>query len=118
MTRQSSAVRYEYFIKKVVDQEKLWSLGDNEGWCLASNYKNEIYIPVWPHQEYANLCVKDEWSLYFPKEISLESWLAAWIPGMIRDNRRVAIFPTPVEKGIEVELLQLESDIRTELFKL
>src|SRR5215510_1212388 len=90
--------RYDYWIKKVADQDEVWSLLQDGGWALAGSDDGRQLVPVWPHLKYAALCANGAWAGYEPKAISLETWLNRWIPGMERDNRRVAVFPTPNDK--------------------
>jgi len=107
--------RYEYCIKKVADQEQLWSLGGNDGWSLAGDDFGHQLIPIWPHLRYAALCAQGPWANYYPKAIPLDVWLDRWIEGMERDRRFVAVFPTPKDKGISVKPRQIEQDLRTEM---
>jgi len=109
-----AAKRYEYWIKKVADQQQVWSLW-KDGWALASDTPGHEYVPVWPHMKYAELCATGQWAGYVPRDIALTSWLDRWISGMENDNRRVAVFPTPSDRGIAVSPRKLESDLREEL---
>lgn len=109
-----AAKRYEYWIKKVADQQKVWSLW-RDGWSLASDNEGREFVPVWPHPKYAELCATDQWTGYVPKVIDLEAWLERWILGIEKDNRWVAVFPTPSDRGIAVEPSKLGSDLREEM---
>src|SRR5881628_2624617 len=82
--------RYAYWIKKVADQEELWSLWHENGWCLAADAAGNQLVPVWPHSKYAELCAEGPWTGYAPKSIPVDTWLSSWIPGMERDRRLVA----------------------------
>ena len=108
------AERYTYFVKKVADQEKLWSLW-NDGWVLASDDRGRELIPVWPHQKYAALCAEDLWGGSVPKIIELEAWMGRWIAGAKRDARLIAVFPTREDRGVEVEPERLSADLELEL---
>jgi len=107
--------RYEHCIKKIADQETVWSLWQDGGWALAGDEAGNQLVPIWPHQKYASLCALAEWAGYEPRQISLDAFLDRWIPGMERDNRLVAVFPTPKDKGVRAEPRRLESDLREEL---
>jgi hypothetical protein len=109
------AKRYTYFIKKVADQQVLWSLRTEGGWVLAGDDQGHELVPVWPHEKFAALCAKDEWAGAVPKSIELDAWLERWIPGMERDGKRVAIFPTPGNRGVAIEPARLGADLREEL---
>ena len=108
--------RYGYLIKKVADQEMLWSLWDKDGWALAAaEDKKSEAIPIWPHKKFAEACATGSWDGYEPKRISLDQWLSKWIPGMEKDRRLVAIFPTPIDKAVLVTPSKVAADLGTEL---
>ena len=107
--------RYEYFVKKVADGEELWSLSNDSGWALTSDDDGTELVPMWPHERFAEACIIGVWSAYRPKSIQLDRWLAAWIPGIIKDSRKIAVFKTPDGKGIVVEPERLKNDIEQEL---
>lgn len=109
--------RYEYFVKRIADQQKLWSLWQDDGWALALSDTGRVQIPVWPHDEYCRLCASEQWRGYTPRSIDLDAWIDRWLPGISRDNRTVAVFPVPSGVGVVVEPERLAEDIRTELEK-
>lgn len=110
--------RYSYFIKRVSDTEKVWSLKSKDGWVLASDSNDNEIVPVWSHVEYAKLCTNDEWRNCFPEVINLRDWMAKWIPGMIKDKKKIGVFPTIVSKGVIVDPERLQSDLNDELSKI
>src|SRR5947208_1756900 len=85
--------RYEYFVKHVADWEEIWSLKNVDGWVMLGSDKEQEHVPVWPHPEYARMVAVGSWADCAPEVISLDNWLERWIPGMIRDQRLVAVFP-------------------------
>lgn len=107
--------RYDYFVKKVADQEQVWSLRHDQGWVLASGDAGRVLIPVWPAEKFALACATGTWEGHAAQAIDLDAWLERWTPGMEKDARLVAVFPSPQDKGIAVEPRQLESDLREEL---
>lgn len=110
----SGAKRYSYFVKKVADWEEVWSLRNEDGWVLAADETGLKVIPVWPHERYAKACLTQEWQDCNPAMIDLEVWMQKWLPGMIQDGRRVAIFPTPDDKGVVVEPTRIQHDLSDE----
>ena len=107
--------RYSYWVKKVADQQEVWSLWQESGWALAGDDQGRQLIPVWPHERFAGLCAHDIWAGYVPKRVELDVWIERWIPGMERDGRLVAVFPTPGDRGVAVEPAKLGDDLREEL---
>ncbi len=107
--------RYAHWIKKVADQQEVWSLWHECGWALAGDDAGHELVPVWPHSKYAILSAVGVWADYEAKSIPLEAWLTRWIEGIERDHRLVAVFPTPKDKGVVAEPRRLERDLRKEL---
>jgi hypothetical protein len=106
------AKRYGYCVEKAADQQQLWSLRQDDGWALASDDAGRELVPVWPHEEFALVCVNGIWKSYQAKAINLDSWLDRWIPGMEKDSRLVVVFPTPRDKGVAVEPSRFAADLR------
>ena len=50
--------RYEHWVKKVADQEMIWSLWGENGWALVGDAVGHQLVPVWPHSRYAALCAE------------------------------------------------------------
>lgn len=113
----AAPVRYSYFIKQSADSEGIWSLSEGDGWVLMSDDHGKELVPIWPHERFAASCATGKWANALPRLIELEKWLANWIPGMLRDGRQAAVFPTPQDKGIAVSPSQLKEDLEEELLK-
>ena len=109
--------RYAYWIKRVADWEEIWSLSDN-GWALSSDDDGNEAVPVWPHSRFAEACARDNWAGFRARIISLSDWLDAWIPGMIKDKRQVAVFPTPHKKSLFVAPERVRDDLREYLAEI
>jgi|SRR5215203_1575542 len=107
--------RYAYLLKRVVDWERIWSLGTEEGWALSSDDEGHELVPVWPHERFAAACAEGSWGGYEPRAIALSVWLGRWIPGMQRDQRMVSAFPTPGGQSVRVSPEHFENDLKEEL---
>jgi hypothetical protein len=105
--------RYALFIRRVADWEEVWSLRTDDGWCLVSDDDGVQAFPVWPHQQFADACV-NSMDKETSTNISLQDWLDKWLPGMMGDGRKVAVFPTPNGQGIVVSPSQLKDDLLAE----
>ena len=106
--------RYDYFIRKITDFEKVWGLY-NDGWAMSSGpNKNEMMV-FWPEKEFAKLCANGTWENYKPKNIKLNTFLDKWLPGMEKDGLSIGIFQTPDDKGVIMTPSQLLENIRSEL---
>ncbi len=107
--------RYAYLLKRVVDWERIWSLGTEEGWALSSDDEGHELVPVWPHERFAAACAEGYWRGYEPRAIDLSVWMERWIPGMQRDQRMVSAFPTPSGRSVRVSAERFENDLKEEL---
>lgn len=100
-----SKFRFNYFIRKVVDFEVVWGLYGT-GW-VTSIVNGEEVIPFWPEEEFARICADGEWKGFSAKAISLDDFLLKWLPGMKRDGRRSAVFPSVDGKAVVVDADEL-----------
>ena len=113
----SASERYSYSIKRIADWEEIWSLWAKDGWVLSEDNEGNKVIPVWPHEKFATACISGEWTNAKPRMIDLKGWMERWIPGMVRDQRLVCIFPTPRMNGVVVTPERLMNDLADELLK-
>jgi hypothetical protein len=114
VTALPAADRYSHFIRQVADWEEIWSLRNPGGWVLAGDDGGTQLVPVWPHARYAAACAVAAWGSWEgaqPAAIPLDRWLDTWSPGLARDGRQVAVFPTPDGHGIPVSAERLRDDL-------
>jgi len=109
--------RYDHFIKVAADRRFVWGLYNN-GWALAGDSEEKQLFPLWPAKEYADLCAKDNWSGYVPKQIDLDDLMEALIPRLRKEGAGLAVFYTPNRQGVVPELDQFIADLRAELGKI
>lgn len=107
--------RYGYCLRSIADWEEVWSLRGLDGWILAADDAGHECIPIWDHPRYAEACASGLWEGSQPASIPLTHWLDRWIPGMIRDQKMVAVFPTPGNKGVIVSPERCRDDLTDEL---
>jgi hypothetical protein len=113
LLRADGKLRYEYFIHRVCDTRKVWSLYDG-GWASLSD-GNKKFFPLWPHDRYAEHFKKTDWNSYAPKAIELGVFLERWIPGMRSDGLEPAIFPVGAGNSVFVSLDDLKANLLHEL---
>lgn len=106
--------RYSYFVVRVAEWERLWSLASEEGWVHAVDEEGNEIFPIWPRPEFAELFKLDEWANTIPKAIDLSEWLVEWTPRLIAQNNLIAVFPTVASSGIIVSPVQLMQDLKDE----
>lgn len=113
----AAPARYEYTIKRIADRQEVWSLW-KDGWVLLGADDGRELVPVWPHARFGAAYAIGDWADREPRAIELSAWTERWIPGMTRDRRAVAVFPTQTageSRGVVVEPEQMLQDLRREL---
>ncbi|MEI8372831.1 MAG: DUF2750 domain-containing protein [Planctomycetota bacterium] len=106
--------RYSYFVRKVADFEKVWGLFE-DGWALMGDDAGNQILPVWPEREFAEALAQGDWATHTAKAISLKDFVEKWLPGMEKDGKQLAVFPTPSGKGVLVAPPRLLTDLRSEM---
>jgi len=96
---QDAEQRYHHFLTQAVTHNEIWILKDDEG-CLSLESGDEMYIPVWPHPDYARLWAGDNFPGCEPFAVTLKVWLDRWVPGMAEDGVAVAVFPLSDADGV------------------
>ena len=112
--KQPPNVRYEYFIKKVVDYEEVWGLYD-DGWATAQDDDGNMLIPFFPKKEFAENCaVVCEWSNFKAEPIELGEFINEFLIPMKEDRVKPSIFPTDNDTAV-VEVDVILRDLNNEL---
>ena len=103
---------YERFVSRVRSSEVLWGLREADGWaiCPSNNEDCELYV-FWSDEAYARQHCTDEWANYEPAEITLDSFLQHWIPGMEKDGFLIGVQFNSDLAGLEVEPSKLARDL-------
>ena len=86
-------------------------------WALAADDGGQQAFPIWPAREYASQCSSREWEGHEAEEISLEDLVGELLPKLERAGLRVAVFPTPGDRGVVVEPRRLLLDLEAETTK-
>lgn len=108
--------RFDHFVKRVADEERVWSLWDS-GWTLMEEEGGQRVFPVWPAREYAERCCIGGWSKCEVREVPLAELLEQLLPELDKAGLRVGVFPTPEGKGVVITPGELDAHLRKELEK-
>ena len=114
VTKLSGSKRYEYFLKKVADDEELWGLY-NDGWAMVADDEENEMIPFWPKKEFADACCNEHWKNYISEPIGLTEFMESWIDNLKNNGLSTAIFIVKDDKGIIVKPEKLLEDLKEEL---
>ncbi|MGG4403439.1 DUF2750 domain-containing protein [Paenibacillus amylolyticus] len=108
-------IRYEYFIKKVVDSEEVWGLYEN-GWSVTEDDKGNKLLPFWPKKEFAEYCATDGWEIYSSKRMDLYEFIDDFLPNLKKEGFKPSIFLNNADSAVlEVDILI--EDLKTGLEK-
>lgn len=114
INRMSTDQRYDYFLRKVIEQQQLWGLASAEGWLILPQ-EGEEQLPVWPHSELAAQWAVGEFADCKPKSITLDEWLTKWLPGMDEDGLLVAVCPNMEGDALVLAAEELLEDIQGDM---
>ncbi|MEK5297860.1 DUF2750 domain-containing protein [Bacillus sp. FSL R5-0659] len=110
----SAKKRYNYFIKKIVDLEEVWSLSNEKGWVMSEDERGVPQFHFWATKDHAAYCAIDQWEKTVPEMINLEDFIEEWLPGMIADGFNPSIFYNR-NNSVSIEIQTLKEDIEEEL---
>jgi hypothetical protein len=105
--------RYSHFVKQVADRDGAWGLW-KDGWAMGHDDEGNPTFPIWPAQEYAELCAKEEWDGFEASEIPLYDLIDELLPKLRADRIIPSIFRTPAGQSVMPAIEQLLDDLRTE----
>ncbi|CAO5682433.1 MAG: hypothetical protein HEEMFOPI_01672 [Holosporales bacterium] len=109
--------KYKYFLSKVVDQAYLWGLY-KDGWAMASDEVGNKILPLWPENEFAQICVEKEWIDYIPEKIDIYEFIEKYIDELFHNDIQISIFYTPEDIGIVCNHEFLKKDLKLELSRI
>jgi hypothetical protein len=107
--------RYKYFLKKVADSEKVYTLESKEGDWATSTVKEYILFPVWSANEFALGCAIDEWGEFNPIETNIRDFIRISLPEIEGDGFLLNVFPAGKRTGFVVKPDEFIRDISEEL---
>ena len=119
VTKLSAEDRYAHFVEKVVDEQELWTLKNDDGFATMASESGGFCIPFWPHPEYAQSMAVNEFEGCSPVAIPLDAFMEKWLPGMDKDGHTLSVFPalegqhavmpaSELLEALEAELKELE----------
>jgi hypothetical protein len=111
------AKRYQYFIKRVADTEKMYSLVDGEGdWAIA-DVEDKSLFSVWSAPEFAQACALDEWKEFSVKEFTIEDFEDEIIDEIDRNGYLINVFSVKGKSGFIVDFNEFARDLSEEMKK-
>lgn len=118
LSKMLPELRFEYALTQMVEKQNLWGLYGESGWVMLKA-EEDACIPIWPHKEFAESWVKDEFPNCAPKRIDFVEWVDVWLPGMKNNNTLILVFPLGEdEEGIMLEAEEMIDCIEEDLKKI
>ena len=107
--------RYEYFMKKITDAEKLWTLKNEEGDIALASIEDKILISFWSDEDDAKLCKINEWQNYKYYSFNIEELENYFFKLVEEKGYLINIFPVNDKSGFVVNLKEFKRDLYNEL---
>ncbi|OAS14700.1 DUF2750 domain-containing protein [Paenibacillus oryzisoli] len=112
---QPANIRYEYFVKKVVDSETVWGLYE-DGWAVTKDDNGNVLFPIWPKREFAEHCANNDWENYLGESMDLYEFIDDLLPRLKVDGLKPSIFFNNDDSAVlDVDILI--RDLKAELEK-
>jgi hypothetical protein len=109
--------RYQYFMKKVADTEKMYSLVDKEGNFALSDVEINVLFSLWPAPEFALKCAQGAWEGFTVKEITIEDFEDNILDIVSDNNWLINVFSIECKTGFVVDFGEFARDLSHELKK-
>lgn len=103
--------RHAHFVSKVCQSGLIWLLKNNEGLLFLNSEEDEICLPVWPHEQYAQIW-KEQFPGYELQSLPLHLWLDSWVNALESEGISIAVFPLPDQENSIVAASELAQTIQ------
>ena len=107
--------RYKYSLKRIADNETLYTIKRDNETIAISDLDDEKLIPFWSAKQFAELNITDEWNQFYVEEISLDDFENEMVDFINENNFLMNIFPINNKTGFVVSLDEFIRDLNIEL---
>lgn len=107
--------RYKYSLKRIADNETLYTIKRDNETIAISDLDDEKLIPFWSAKQFAELNITDEWNEFYVEEISLDDFENEMVDFINENNFLMNIFPINNKTGFVVSLEEFIRDLNIEL---
>ena len=116
-SKLEAAARYQYFIKKVADTEKMYSLVDEGGdWAIAC-FGEKTLFSVWSAPEFAAACAVSEWKGFSVREFNIDDFESDIFNEIDTHDHLINVFSVKGRSGFLVDYNEFARDLSDELRK-
>jgi hypothetical protein len=109
--------RYQYFIKRVADTEKMYTLADRDGNFAITILEGISVFSIWSSTQFALKCAEDEWSGFIVKEIILEEFEEETVDVIEENGWLLNVFSVKGKSGFVVDINEFARDLSEEMKK-
>jgi hypothetical protein len=110
--RKDAITRYEYFIKKVADQQEICILRDSGGDYYLDVVDNEKFIHMWCSTEYATNFIKNKEVNHKPVTIDFDFLRYKLCPMIKEKEITLSIMPSKEHTGYCIHLDKFIHDLK------
>ena len=107
--------RYKYSLKRIADNETLYTIKRDNETIAISDLDDEKLIPFWSAKQFAELNITDEWNEFYVEEISLDDFENEMVDFINENNFLMNIFHINNKTGFVVSLDEFIRDLNIEL---
>jgi hypothetical protein len=107
--------RYQYLIKRIADQENVYTLQDEANIWASSQVKEHELYPIWSATEFVEHCLTDVWSNMKILKVDIYTFLGDILPLIETEGLLINAFPTIDRTGFVVTIDEFKNDINEEL---
>ena len=107
--------RYKYSLKRIADNETLYTIKRDNETIAISDLDDEKLIPFQSAKQFAELNITDEWNEFYVEEISLDDFENEMVDFINENNFLMNIFPINNKTGFVVSLDEFIRDLNIEL---
>jgi hypothetical protein len=104
--------RYQHFLSRVSDWGWVWVLRDGKELARATDEQGRKYVPVWPHERYAEAERIGDWERYVTGDVEVHEFVDGALPELEAAGVHVAVFPVVDNGAWTVTADDLRADLR------
>lgn len=86
--------RASYLFDEALGNEEVWAAFENDylsGW--EDRFQNVLLTPIWPQREFAEVFKMARKFSWEPAPIPITDWVDIVTPDLLREDRKIALFP-------------------------
>lgn len=107
----SKEEKYRYVLEQLVTRQEVWIVYDEDGMVLFESDRGEVVIPVWPHQEIAQLFCVDEYADCKPGTVKLDDFLKNEMKEAEEQGFLISLMPVPGTLAVLADPTEMSDNI-------